>query len=188
MATDTRRRMLAGAARMIGTHGAASMSLRDLARESDVPLGSTYHYFPEGKKQLVKEAVETTGRHVERLMDRAREDGVDAALGAFVDVWRTMLLDSDFRTSCPVLAVATEDDDEQQQTARAVFGSWQRLLTESLVESGVPTERAPRVARLVITSLEGAVALCRVEHSLSPLDDVATELEALLREAEGRPG
>ena len=54
MATDTRRRMIAGAAEAIGTQGAAAMSLRDLAREAGVPLGSTYHHFPGGKAQLVR--------------------------------------------------------------------------------------------------------------------------------------
>ncbi len=108
MATDTRRRMIAGAAEAIGTQGAAAMSLRDLARAAGVPLGSTYHHFPGGKAQLVEEAVAATGRQVSRLLEQSREQGVEAALRSFAEHWRVLLVRTDFATGCPVLAVATE--------------------------------------------------------------------------------
>jgi len=43
--------LVPGAARAIGTRGVGAMSLRDLAKEAGVPLGSTYHHFPGGKAQ-----------------------------------------------------------------------------------------------------------------------------------------
>ena len=49
--------MITRGCRVIGTQGAAAMSLRDLAKEAGVPLGSTYHRIPGGKAQLVQEAV-----------------------------------------------------------------------------------------------------------------------------------
>ena len=54
---DARERMVAGAADMIGRRGASATSLRELAKHSGAPLGSTYHYFPGGKAQLAAEAV-----------------------------------------------------------------------------------------------------------------------------------
>lgn len=178
--TDTRRRMIAGAARAIGTKGVGAMSLRDLAREAGVPLGSTYHHFPGGKSQLAEEAVQATGRQVSRLLDTAREQGTEAALTAFALVWREMLIQTDFRTGCPVLAVATGDEPALTETARAIFASWHDLMVQVLIADGVAPSRAPGLARLVIASLEGAVAVCRAERSLEPLDQVSAELVALV--------
>src|SRR5829696_5711510 len=141
--SDTRRKMVAGAARAIGTRGVGAMSLRDLAKEAGVPLGSTYHHFPGGKAQLAEEAVTSVGRQVARLVDKAQEEGIEAALAAFARVWRELLVESDFRTGCPVLAVATGDDPGLTETARAVFATWQELMVEGLVADGVPAERAP---------------------------------------------
>ena len=181
--SDTRRKMITGAARAIGTRGARAMSLRDLAKEAGVPLGSTYHHFPGGKAQLAEEAVASTGRQVARLVNKARSEGIEAALAAFVTLWRDLLVETDFRTGCPVLAVATGDDPGLTETARAIFASWHELMVEGLVAGGVPADRAPGLARLIISSLEGAVAVCRAERSLDPLDEVSAELVALVRAA-----
>jgi AcrR family transcriptional regulator len=175
--------MVAGAARAIGTRGVGAMSLRDLAREAGVPLGSTYHHFPGGKSQLAEEAVGSIGRKVARLVDKARAEGIEAALGAFTSVWREVLVETEFRTGCPVLAVATGDDPELKETAREIFASWQELMVDGLVSDGVPPERAPGLARMIIASLEGAVAVSRAERSLAPLDQVTAELVALVQSA-----
>ena len=143
MTPDTRKRMIHGAARAIGTRGVGAMSLRDLAKEAGVPLGSTYHHFPGGKAQLAEEAVTSTGRQVAKLVESAREQGIEGAIAAFTRVWRELLVETDFRTGCPVLAVATGDDPELTETARGIFASWQDLMVAGLADGGVPAERAP---------------------------------------------
>ncbi len=180
---DTRRRMVHGAARAIGTRGVGAMSLRDLAKEAGVPLGSTYHHFPGGKAQLAEEAVQSTGRRVARLVDSAREQGIEGAIAAFARVWSELLVETGFRTGCPVLAVATGDDPGLTETARGIFTAWHDLMVGALVDGGVPAARAPGLARMIIASLEGAVAVSRAERSLEPLDQVSAELIALVESA-----
>ena len=180
---DTRKRMIHGAARAIGTRGVGAMSLRDLAKEAGVPLGSTYHHFPGGKAQLAEEAVTSTGRQVAKLVELAREQGIEGAIAAFTRVWRELLVETGFRTGCPVLAVATGDDPGLTETARGIFTSWQDLMVAALVDGGVPAARAPGLARMIIASLEGAVAVSRAERSLEPLDQVSEELITLVQSA-----
>ena len=183
MAADTRTRMIRGAARMVGTHGAGGTSLRELAREAGVPLGSTYHHFPGGKQQLVEEAVRSIGSHIARIIESGRHSGAGDALEALTGEWRVVLEGSDFRTGCAVLAVATEDDPELRSLATEVFTSWQEQLSSVLTDAGVPAARAPRLARTMVAAMEGAIALCRAEHSIAPLDDVTAELRALVAAA-----
>lgn len=180
MAGDTRARMVRGAARMVGTRGAGSTSLRELAKEAGVPLGSTYHHFPGGKQQLVEEAVRSIGNHITRLVESARSRGAGEALDVLTDEWRTVLEGSEFRTGCAVLAVATEDDPELRALATEVFVSWQQQLAGVLADTGVPPERAPRLARTIVAALEGAVALCRAEQSIRPLEEVVAELRTMI--------
>lgn len=185
MTQDTRTRMIHGAALLVGTHGAKSASLRDLAREAGVPLGSTYHYFPEGKSQLVEEAVQSAGDRVQKLIVQAREQGPDAPMAAIANGWRTVLESTDFRSGCPVLAVALEEDPALRKTATDIFDQWQVSMAGGLVDSGVAPERARRLARTVVAAIEGAIALCRAEHSFDPLEDVLAELRAMLNDAAG---
>jgi AcrR family transcriptional regulator len=162
---DTRKRMIHGAARAIGTRGVGAMSLRDLAKDAGVPLGSTYHHFPGGKAQLAAEAVTSTGRQVAKLVESAREQGIEGAIAAFTRVWRELLVETDFRTG---------------------FASWQDLMVAGLADGGVPADRAPGLARMIVASLEGAVAVSRAERSLEPLDQVSAELITLVQAARGR--
>src|SRR5690349_6365557 len=109
--------MIYGAARMIGTREVGAMSLRDLAKEDGVPIGSTYHHFPGGRQQLIEEAVRTIGAAVTRRIEVGRERGPVAACDALGDEWRTLLEGSGFLTGRPVFAVAIADDEALRDVA-----------------------------------------------------------------------
>ncbi|MFD0487949.1 TetR family transcriptional regulator [Saccharopolyspora spinosporotrichia] len=57
-----RLQLVAGAADMIRRRGLNATSIREVAKHAQAPLGSTYHYFPGGKRQLAGEAVRFAGR------------------------------------------------------------------------------------------------------------------------------
>ena len=183
MANDTRARMVTGAARMISRRGVDAMSLRELAEQEGVPLGSTYHFFPGGKAALVDEAVNYVGDQVAGSIAATQGKGTEHIVRWVLFAWRRILLRSDFQAGCPVLAAAVAKDERHRATARAVFDRWTTGLIEVLVDDGVPADRAPAVARTVIASLEGAVGLARAFGEIGPLDDVQGELIALVRAA-----
>lgn len=185
MARDTRTRMIYGAARMIGTRGVGAMSLRDLAKEAGVPIGSTYHHFPGGRQQLIEEAIRAIGSVVTRRVDVARERGPVAALDAFGDEWRTLLEDTEFLTGCPVFAVATADDEALRVVATEVLESWRTSLAEVLTDAGIDPGRAPRLGLFIVAAIEGAIALCQAEKSIAPLQDTMTEIHHLVDQALG---
>lgn len=196
--TGTRIRMVAGAADLIRRRGVNATSVREVVRHSRTPRGSIGHHFPRGKQQLVEEAVTYAGREVgqplQKLID---ERGAIAGLRAFIGLWRTVLENTRFEAGCPVVAVAVEqyvgDDaatDSEVQTrlldlARDIFDDWQRMISSALRREGVSALRARRLATLVVSSVEGTVALCRAARNARPLDDVGAELELVLSSAIG---
>jgi AcrR family transcriptional regulator len=177
--------MVVGAAKVISAGGVDGMSLRDLAIQAGVPLGSTYHHFPDGKAQLVDEAVRLVGDQVTRLIQEAPTQGTDAVLHVFADRWRRVLQSSDYAAGCPVVAAAVATDPRHHEVAREVFADWHAALTKALRASGVPAKRAGRLARTVVAATEGAVALARASRTSDPLDEVVAELNALVESARG---
>jgi AcrR family transcriptional regulator len=174
--------MVAGAAELIGARGVGATSVRELAKFTGAPLGSTYHYFPGGKDQLVEEAVGWVSGRIEKLLSRTGDQGALAVLDAFIANWRDFLIASDYQASCPVLAVATEDT-VTAGPASAAFSRWHDLLVEVLRREGVAPKRADRLAWLIVGSIEGAVVMSRSQRSPEPMEAVAAELRGVIREA-----
>lgn len=182
---DARARMVAGAAEMIRRRGMNATSVRELAKHTGAPLGSTYHYFPGGKSQLAAEAVRWADDLTARRLTEATAAGPADGLEAFLAMWRETLAGSDFRDGCPVLAVAVEEmadgDCAPRDAAVFAFGNWTTILAGALRNSGVPPHRATGTATLIVAAVEGAVAMCRAERSTQPLDTVGEQLRDVLR-------
>ncbi|MFE3458440.1 TetR/AcrR family transcriptional regulator [Nocardiopsis aegyptia] len=189
---SARERIVVGAADMLSRRGLNATSIRETAKHAGAPLGSTYHYFPDGKGQLTAEAVRYAGDRVAKGLRRALRQGPEAGLRAYLNVWRSIVVDSDYRVGCPVLAVAIEEPEAEErsvalQAAAEVFDTWQDLLAASLREHGTPPEQAAQLAALVVAAAEGAVAMCRAQRTTAVLDAVEAQLNALVRAAtEGR--
>ena len=185
-----REKIVAGAADMLGRRGLNATSIRETAKHAGAPLGSTYHYFPDGKAQLAAEAVRYAGGRVAAGLERALRQGPVAGLGAYLDLWRTIIVDGDYRVGCPVLAVAIEEPGSGERpaalgAAAEAFDTWQSLLAASLREHRTPPEQAAQLAALTVAAVEGAVAMCRAQRSTAALDAVDAQLHALLRTATG---
>src|SRR2546421_563454 len=67
----TRERILDASAGLFRRQGAAATGLKEIVRESRAPWGSLYHYFPDGKEQLIAESLLRTGERYAPLMERA---------------------------------------------------------------------------------------------------------------------
>jgi AcrR family transcriptional regulator len=193
IASDSRTKMIQSAALLFRENGYSGTGFRDVIEHSGAPRGSIYHHFPDGKEQLAAETVAWASEVIERRLQRAAESGNPlVALGIFVDAWREVLEDSNFRAGCPVVAVAAEADagSTAVAAAAAAFGRWQDVIAHVLLGAGVGRTDARRLATLVVASIEGAILLCRARRDIRPLRDVHRALEATLRAAmswHGRP-
>lgn len=193
MKKETRNKMVLGAMDLIRRRGVNATSVREVVRYTDTPRGSIKHHFPNGKLQLVIEAVELAGKEVSQSLQYfMNEKGTINGLRKFIGMWRNILESTNYAAGCSVLAVASEQyigedgnpqlEAEKQllELAESIFKEWQYILEASLQRDGVESLRARRLARLIISSIEGTVALCRASQNSLPLDDVQIELEILL--------
>lgn len=102
--------------------------------------------------------------------------------------FREIVTSTDFRAGCPVLAVSVEEPPGDETPAALVaaaeaFTAWETLLADSLRRHGAADQGAEELATLIVTAVEGAVAMCRARRSTQPLDRVARQLETLVSAA-----
>lgn len=186
--SEIRQRLVVATADMLRRRGLNATSVRDLARHAKAPLGSTYHYFPGGKQQLVTEAVQLAGDVFVGALSKALQAGPVGGLHVIFALWREIITGTDFRAGCPVLAVSIEEasgDDAAAvlAAAAAVFATWEKMLSESLRQHGAAAGQADQLATLIVAAVEGSVVLCRAKRSAEPLDHIAVQLEALVSAA-----
>jgi len=182
---DPRQRLVAAAADLLRQRGLHATSVRDLAKHANAPLGSTYHYFPEGKPQWVSEAVQYTANAVIRLLERELTGGPQQAMQGFFAIWRDALIASDFRAGCPVVAVVADEastgiGSKPMAAAAQAFTDWEALLEKSLTTRDVPAQQAQHLATLIIAAVEGAILICRAKRDITPFDQVAAQLTQLV--------
>ncbi|WP_067539385.1 TetR/AcrR family transcriptional regulator [Nocardia crassostreae] len=183
---ETKRKMLLGGVELLRERGTAGVTIDAVLARTGAPRGSVYHHFPGGRRQLLSETLELAADAIAAIIEEAAATGPAHTLRRFVGFWRNLLQASDFQAICPAVAVAvsgTDDDRALHPEVAAIFGRWRAALTASLTATGVPEARAGSLATLTISSVEGAIVLCRATRSLRPLDEIAAELEPVLTAA-----
>lgn len=184
---STRTKMLVSAAEVMRERGAAGVTIDEVLARSGAPRGSVYHHFPEGRNQILTEALHYAGESLTEVIDEAAAKGGMYLVRRFVDFWEDLLVESDFTAGCPVVAAAIGSaDDEPQLTtvAGSIFGRWRDALTRAFVSDGFDEPCAASLAIMCIAALEGAVVLCRSTRSVEALRAVTDEVEFLIKSRE----
>jgi AcrR family transcriptional regulator len=182
-----RERMVFSAAQLIRRDGVAATGMREVAAHAEAPRGSLQHYFPDGKEQLVNEAVGWAGRYagkrVARFLAALPEPTPSGLFAEMVRQWSDEYEAAGFAGGCPV-AAATVDCAEStastREAASAAFSTWNGSVARALVDMGVPKGRAEALATLMISTLEGAILVARAERDVRALTTVSRELGPLL--------
>ena len=84
---------------------------------------------------------------------------------------------------CPVVGLAIDsrtDVPDAAEAVRRILDDWHSNLIRLLVEDGYSRVRARRLATMIVASIEGALILCRAKRSVTPLNDVSSEIHLLL--------
>ena len=183
---DTKQKMLISAAEVMRERGAAGVTIDEVLARSGAPRGSVYYHFPDGRNQILAEALRYSGDSITAMIDDAAGWGAKALLGEFVEFWERLLTEGDFTAGCPVVAAAIGCDDDPKLSAEAgaILGRWCAALTRAFVNDGFEEPCAESLAMMSISALEGAVVLSRATRSTAPLHQVGDQLEFLIKARE----
>src|ERR1700760_640996 len=93
---STRTKMLLSAAEVLRERGAAGVTIDEVLARSGAPRGSVYYHFPDGRNQLLTEALQFAGESITAVIDDAAQHGCLFLVRSFVEFWERTLIDSDF--------------------------------------------------------------------------------------------
>lgn len=177
---------------MLCRHGLSGTSFTRLLKESGAPRGSIYHYFPEGKAQLVAEALDYIERVIVDAL-RAYEPKQDTDQPAefvvrYFALWHRILFSEEPLSAGGVLGIV---DDPTRETVPAnrvsqILETWERELQDTLVGLGVDRGPAQEIAGLMVVTIEGAALWCRVRRDPRPLEQSQRLVLSFVNSLEGR--
>ncbi|WP_068480026.1 TetR/AcrR family transcriptional regulator [Pseudoclavibacter helvolus] len=184
MAAVARQRMIEGAVQLLAQRGLQATSFSEVIALTKAPRGSIYHHFPDGKDQLVGEAVALAGQRTRARMAELEGEPAAGVAAAFLGLWRALLVQLDFSTGCSVAAVTVATDSaDLVEAAGRVFRGWTGELESLLVSGGVRHEAAKALATTLIAGAEGAVIVTRATCDIDDFDAVAQQLMNLVAAA-----
>jgi AcrR family transcriptional regulator len=179
----TRRRILTGAAALIRERGAANVGLDDIRAATATSKGQLFHYFPDGKADLLLAVAEHEADQV--LADQQPMLG-ELTDWAHWEAWRRRVVEryDAQRAGCPLSALLGQLGLAGERTQRVIaemYGRWHAHLVagvEALRAAGEvdPGIDAGHAATGILTAVTGGATL------LQATDDISY-LEVGLREA-----
>lgn len=185
---SARERLIQATSHLVELQGYHATGLNQIIKEGKAPKGSLYYYFPNGKEELVAESVTVHGQAVAEQIRKALENANDPAeaLYAMIKYVAKKFEHSDFVKAGSIASVALETahiSERLRKVCGEIYKSWQNAYAHMLVENGMESDRAARIATLITASIEGAVVLCRIQRSPEPMLSIAVELKQLVEQA-----
>jgi len=181
-----RERIVHSAVKHLRRHGVEGMGLRPVVSDADAPWGSLHHYFPEGKDQLVAEALAWSGQFAaEQVSDYVRSVRSPDPAGLFDHIvrwWAGDLKRRSFALGCPVAASISDGlaHARVRLAATGALDDWRAAIHAALLDMGVPARRIHDLSTLMLASLEGGILLARAERSTASLDTIRRQLRPVL--------
>ncbi len=176
---ETRARVLRAAAELFQQQGYGATGLNQVVEHGAAPKGSLYFHFPGGKEQLAAEAVALAGERTGAEMATAVAAAADVrgAITAVGELFAANLERSDFRAGCPVATVALDaaaDSEPIREACEGTYSTWIGGLADFLSHHGV-TDAEP-VANLVVSAVQGALLLARVQRDATVIRTIAAQV------------
>lgn len=183
---DTRSRILEVASRLFHEQGYHATGIATILREAGVNSGSLYHFFAS-KEALLVGVLE---RYIDGLQEivlapaeRASEDPIERVF-ALLAWYRQGLEVTKCTLGCPIGNLALELGDSNPQVRGLIhtnFENWAKGVERWLDSSGDRladgVDRA-RLARFVLTVMEGGVMQARAAGNIGPYDDAVEQLRS----------
>jgi AcrR family transcriptional regulator len=185
----TRQRIIAQAAPLFNQRGYAGCSMQDLMEATGLEKGGLYRHFAS-KEELAAAAF----RFALTQSVKVRTDRLEDIPGAADKLRRVVQLfiesPSAVAGGCPLMNTAIDSDDgnlELRQLALDGIQEWRARLSK-MIHAGIKAgefrkgTKPRQVANAMISTLEGALMISRLERTKDALRDAQMTLETIIRD------
>jgi AcrR family transcriptional regulator len=173
----TRRRIIQGAAAEIRENGVGVTTLDDIRARTRTSKGQLFHYFPEGKQQLLLAVAQ---QEADRVLDDQQPHLARLTSWQAWRAWREAVIDRYRRqgTSCPLSVLMTElgrSTPAARSITTELISQWERDIVEgirSMQRSGrvSPAVDAERAGAALLAGIQGGVSIMLATGELRHLE------------------
>lgn len=175
---DNRDLLIRTASRLFRQKGYDGVGLKEILLAADLPKGSLYYHFPEGKRALADAATRWAGAWLKQLLSRCFEAAPSfeaGSLAACEAILKAVVRDASL-PACPVLSIlqAVPSEPGLRQTAEDVYGGWTRCLARHAARLGHPDPEGAAFSLHI--RLQGAWVIAYAQQTGAPFRQLADEL------------
>lgn len=179
-----RDRMVDAAIAGMRTCGLAGAGINQVIAASGAPKGSLYHYFPGGKLELAREALQRFGEQRQQELQAALSGDAapDQKIRRMFSRAAKGLALEDFRHGCAVAGVTLDLDEDSAALApvcASFLESWAQAIAAHF--DPLPPARRRALARFVMAAFQGALVQARASRSTQPMLEAGELAAALVR-------
>jgi AcrR family transcriptional regulator len=166
----TDERIVMAMTELLRRQGYAATGIKQVVELSDAPIGSIYHHFKGGKRDIAAAALRQSGTAYGELVGMLLapyDDPADGIEAAFVAAAET-IEQGGWLNMCPVGTVAGEIADAEpdlREIAAEVMSSWIDAGAALFTARGLPVADARSLMSAVVSALEGAFIVARTQRS-----------------------
>lgn len=180
MEFTTREKLAWTAAKLFQERGYHGVGLNEILAAAELPKGSLYHHFPNGKSDLALEAAAFAHKEMTRIIDDAFRDAKDYQNGATTLFHKLAKLFETMgkHTGCPISEILFGGPEkiEFRKVSAGYFDSWIKQISDHAEHLGERPEEATAQSQSLFLSLQGAWTLARAKQD----GDVLRQVPVLL--------
>lgn len=186
---SSRERLLDATVQLLRAKGPTASGTKEMLDAAHAPRGSFYFHFPDGKEQLVAEALHRAAAATGDAITAALDDhaaGLPERVEQFVLGIADDLVADNYQLGCAVGVTALEvaaTTPKLREVTAAAFDSWTATLVAYFVQEGITPDQAIALADSVVAGMEGATMLARTRRDTAPLRHVAATLRTAVAAA-----
>lgn len=165
------------------TYGYEGATMARISESTGLGRASLYHYFPDGKDQMAREALSVAQGWLTQNVVVPLESSGSAHARVKVMMQNVRAGYSDGKASCLINLLGVGEADEKfHGPLRQTIEVWLHGLERLLRDAGASAARARRVAVDVLVRIEGALIVSRALDDTAVFTRTISELERHLNE------
>lgn len=182
---NTKTILIEAASRLFRQHGYDGISLNDILKEVNIPKGSLYHHFPNGKEELAVEAIRHTKQIVLDMIDKVFDQSEDpvACVQEHIHQLAHLLKDAKDPVGLPIGTIAAEKhatNEPIRSACQSAFEEWRELYSTKFIAAGYSEKQAKDCGIFILAAIEGGILLSLTMKSEEPLLIIAEQIPLLL--------
>ena len=182
---DKKEWILSHAEKLFAEKGYYGLGLSELLKRCDIPKGSFYYYFPDGKIQLIQEVLEYSYYRMRSGISTwiLAEPSALSAFSRMMDRLSEGVQQGHFLPSMMLSMIAIESvylDEQVNLTCRHIYGDWQRFYAECLRHFGYSEQDSRGKAQAVFALIHGSLISSWIKHNPEDLQLARESLKHIL--------